>query len=102
MQPTPWTPAEIPDSSSDLLLRRARRSVGAAASALAGRGAGVCIVVGGLATLMLLFQPWLVAGGYDGTGQVNAFGTLRATTTYLNYSSSAPPPGGKISGLWGL
>jgi hypothetical protein len=62
----------------------------------------VSAAVGGVVTLILLFQPWLRAAGADGKASANAFGRITATTSFLNTWSSAQPPTARISGALAL
>ncbi|GAB2690696.1 hypothetical protein [Nocardia thraciensis] len=59
-------------------------------------------VVGGVITLVLLFQPWLTARGPAGTAYTNAFGRITATNNLMNAWSTHGPSPARILGIWGL
>lgn len=69
--------------------------------ALQGSWGYVCAAVGGLVTFVLLFQTWLTASGPDGQASSNAFGTIEASTSYLNaLSQSSHTP--QLTGTWAI
>ncbi|WP_280263771.1 hypothetical protein [Nocardia wallacei] len=107
MQPTPWrgsktasdppvTPEPRPEAVSrhpDLrpYLQVVRENWGYSVAA-----------VGGIVTLVLLFQPWLTARGPAGTAYTNAFGRITATNNLMNAWSTHGPAPARILGLWAL
>lgn len=61
----------------------------------------VGVVAASAIVLILLFRPWLVAYGNDGTIDVNAFGTSNISYSRINIWSTAPPHAA-VSGVWGI
>ncbi|MER7449253.1 hypothetical protein ABTW96_03085 [Nocardia beijingensis] len=105
VQPTPWQSDETRDDRSAQQNRAASGAVvpaKAILAALRGHWGYVWAAVGGLVTLVLLFQPWLTAAGADGKVSTNAFGRMEITTRFLNVWSRSAPPGAKITGFWAL
>ncbi len=106
VQPTPWQSNETGDSRSTQT-NGAKSSVVPAnlrsiQAALRGYWGYVWAAVGSLATLILLFQPWMTAAGADGRVSTNAFGRMQITTRFLNVWSQSAPPAAKITGFWAL
>lgn len=62
----------------------------------------IASAVGGISTLLLLFQPWVTASGPNGEAQTNAFGHIEATSKFLTAFSQHPPTMPYISGVWAL
>ncbi|MGW4718373.1 hypothetical protein [Nocardia sp. NPDC004260] len=105
VQPTPWESGEVRDDRSV----QQNRGVGAAVvsakailAALGGHWGYVWAAVGGLVTLVLLFQPWLTASGANGKVSTNAFGRMEITTRYLNVWSRSSPPSARVTNFWAL
>ncbi|MGQ4618716.1 hypothetical protein [Nocardia sp. R7R-8] len=105
VQPTPWQSDETRDDRS-AQQNPAPSGAGVPAkailTALRGHWGYVWAAVGGLVTLVLLFQPWLTAAGADGKVSTNAFGRMEITTRFLNVWSRSAPPGARITGFWAL
>lgn len=58
--------------------------------------------LGALLTFCLLFQPWVVVRGGNGSIEADAFGRLDMTTNYLTVFAQHRPPSPSISGIGGL
>ncbi|RDI54413.1 hypothetical protein [Nocardia mexicana] len=114
MQPTPWRgsntasdPAVTPDTRQEVASTRpevASRHPDLRPYLLVLRenwGYSIA-VVGGIITLVLLFQPWLTARGPAGTAYTNAFGRITATNNLMNAWSTHGPAPARILGIWGL
>ncbi|ONM48813.1 hypothetical protein [Nocardia donostiensis] len=109
VQPTPWrlnasgaagteTPAAPePRSTQRVAEIRARLAP------LRGRWGYVCAAIGGFFTLILMFQPWLMATGPNGKASATPFGRIDAATQYMDvWSSAGPSKTAKINGVLGI
>ncbi|MFE6862349.1 hypothetical protein [Nocardia sp. NPDC057668] len=107
MARTPWQgdqPGDKATADSTSVERRSFSAMSSTALMLTLRVGGACALTGmsGLAALLLLFQPWLVASGPNGTAEANAFGRIDATTAYLTVFSQQRAGMAPIAGVWGL
>ncbi|WP_433713761.1 hypothetical protein ACQP2U_05985 [Nocardia sp. CA-084685] len=109
VQTTPWSARKIPDRLPGRLSgrgeaagKRIRRGIRVSVASGRDNAGYLCAAIGSTATLALLFDPWLVANGPDGTTRTNAFGRISATSSMAGLWSSTPPSIVPVSGLWGL
>ncbi len=104
VQPTPWRVNELRRESAAAAVDPDRFQIDLSAflDALRGRWGYLSAAAGSLITLLLLFEPWLTATGFDGSIGINAFGRMQITTSALNAWSQSPPAAVRVTGVWGI
>ncbi|GAB2713609.1 hypothetical protein [Nocardia thraciensis] len=108
VQPTPWQENKFRHSPVAAHGNAGRGRPGLRAawrairSALAGQWGYLGAAVGSAAVLALLFEPWLIAGGFDGKVRIDAFGRMDATTLFMNSWAHSPPDLARVHGYWGI